>query len=107
MRSRIDSANRACFAVLHDPQALRIEGGRTPQFAQTLWWFVHRLIGQLECAPVRREKPQGLSILVCMQLSKRTNCVVRIHVYGAHEPPGFVGADWQDCDVERPTFARN
>jgi len=57
--------------------------------------FVRRLVGQIECAVVHRQRGGGAQIDGGLQR------LFRIHVHEVHDRRGRVGADRERCEIER------
>src|SRR5450759_1784276 len=69
--------------------------------------LVHRLVGELECSPMRGGHYKTAGALCRRQLGDRLHAIFRIHMDRAHEPPGLVGPDRQNRHIERSTAPRD
>ena len=95
-----ESTDAARLPVLHDPQVGGVEAGLLPDAAHAGRWFVHRLVGELERAPMSGDDNQASSRLGGHQVGGGFRAIFRVHVNSAHEPPRLVCSNWEYCHVE-------
>ena len=67
-----------------------------PSLGERPQWRIDRLVGQLERAEMHAEAPARADCEV------RAQGFVGVHVHGLHEPARFVGANWNQGEVEGP-----